>query len=149
MMREEPPLPPPHMPSMPSTTTKVSPNSIHPDPVLPNVLIPCRIMQSKEEEGEKGIFETFPKNQEQEVDGECLEFIKEDILEMAIPKEVRFYDTGQVITLKTPNLAEFSSPTTDVKIMLTHKLNPICDNCSNDVSRDRSNRGLTRGANLI
>ena len=38
---------------------------------------------------------------------------------------------------------------TDVKIMLTHKLNPICDNCSNDVSRDRSNRGLTRGANLI
>ena len=36
-----------------------------------------------------------------------------------------------------------------VKINLTHKLNPICDNCSNDVSRDRSNRGLTRGANLI
>ena len=33
--------------------------------------------------------------------------------------------------------------------MLTHKLNPICDNCSNEVSRDRSNRGLTRGANLI
>ena len=110
--REEPPLPQPHMPSMPSTTTKVSLNSICPDPVSPNVLIPCRIMQSKEEEGEKGIFETFPKNQEQEVDGECLEFIKEDTLETKIPKEVGFYDTGQVITLKTPNLAKSHIPAT-------------------------------------
>ena len=60
--KEEPPLPQPYMPSMSSTTTKVSLNSICPDPVSPNVLIPYRIMQSKEEEGEKGIFETFPKN---------------------------------------------------------------------------------------
>ncbi|KAM2322201.1 hypothetical protein ACFXTH_018893 [Malus domestica] len=52
-------------------------------------------MQSKEEEGEKGIFETFPKNQEQEVNGKCLEFIKEDTLETKIPKEVGFYDTGK------------------------------------------------------
>ncbi|KAM2605276.1 hypothetical protein TB2_034094 [Malus domestica] len=88
------PLPQPHIPSMSSTTTKVSPNSIRPNPVPQNVLIPCRIMQSKEEGGEKGIFETFPKNQEQEVDGECLEFFKEDIFEMTIPKEVGFYDTG-------------------------------------------------------
>ncbi|KAM2515534.1 hypothetical protein ACFX1W_027768 [Malus domestica] len=108
--REEPPLPQPHMPSMPSTTTKVSLNSICPDPVSPNVLIPYRIMQSKEEEGEKGIFETFPKNQEQEVDGECLEFIKEDTLETKIPKEVGFYDMGKVITLKTPNLAKSHIP---------------------------------------
>ncbi|KAM2904180.1 hypothetical protein COP2_003929 [Malus domestica] len=91
--REGPPLLQPHMPSMPSTTTKVSLNSICPDPVSPNVLIPCRIMQSKEEEGEKDIFETFPKNQEQEVDGECLEFIKEDTFETKIPKKVGFYDT--------------------------------------------------------
>ncbi|KAM3004171.1 hypothetical protein FF2_034449 [Malus domestica] len=110
--REEPPLPQPHMPSMPSTTTKVSLNSICPDPISPNVLIPCRIMQSKEEEGEKGIFKTFPKNQEQEVDGECLEFIKEDTLETKIPKEVGFYDTGKVITLKTPNLAKSHIPAT-------------------------------------
>ncbi|KAM1314700.1 hypothetical protein ACFX2F_018543 [Malus domestica] len=100
------------MPSMPSTTTKVSLNSIRLDPVSPNVLIPCRIMQSKEEEGEKGIFETFPKNQEQEVDGECLEFIKEYTLETKIPKEVGFYDTGKVITLKTPNLAKSHIPPT-------------------------------------
>ncbi|KAM1724597.1 hypothetical protein ACFX11_023032 [Malus domestica] len=110
--KEEPPLLPLHMPSMPSTTTKVSLNSIHLDPVSPNVLIPCRITQSKEEEGEKGIFKTFPKNQEQEVDGECLEFIKEDILETKNPKEVGFYDTGQVITLKTPNLAKSHIPAT-------------------------------------
>ncbi|KAM2314930.1 hypothetical protein ACFX1S_027885 [Malus domestica] len=104
--REEPPLPHPHMPSMPSTTTKVSLNSIHLDPISPNVLIHCRIMQSKEEEGKKGIFETFPKNQEQEMDGECLEFIKEDTLETKNPKEFGFYDTGQVITLKTPNMVK-------------------------------------------
>ncbi|KAM1566669.1 hypothetical protein ACFX11_045918 [Malus domestica] len=110
--REEPPLPHPHMPSMPSTTTKVSLNSICPNPVSPNVFISCRIMQSKEEEGEKDIFETFPKNQEQEVDGECLEFIKEDTLETKIPKEVEFYDTRQVITLKTPNLANSHIPAT-------------------------------------
>ncbi|KAM1560922.1 hypothetical protein ACFX1Z_004117 [Malus domestica] len=110
--REEPPLPQPHMPSMPSTTTKVSLNSICPDPVSPNVLIPCRIMQSNEEEGEKDIFETFPKNQEQEVDEECLEFIKEDTFETKIPKEVGFYDTGQVITLKTPNLTKSHIPAT-------------------------------------
>ena len=88
--RKEPPLPQPHMPSMPSTTTKVSLNSICPDPVSPNVLIPCRIMQSKEEEGEKGIFETFPTNQEQQVDGECLEFIKEYTLENKFPKKLDF-----------------------------------------------------------
>ncbi|KAM1920781.1 hypothetical protein ACFX15_024532 [Malus domestica] len=128
--REEPPLPQPHMPSMPSTKTKVSLNSICPDPVSPNVLIPCRIMQSKEEEGEKGIFETFPKTQEQEVDGECLEFIKKDTLETKIPKEVGFYDMGQVITLKTPNLAKFHipaifkdvvfAPTLEFKPLLNH-----------------------------
>ncbi|KAM0981471.1 hypothetical protein ACFX10_014568 [Malus domestica] len=110
--REEPPLLQPHMPSMLSTTTKVSLNSIRLDPVSPNVLIPCRIKQSKEEEGEKGIFKTFPTNQEQEVDGECLEFIKEDTLETKNPKEVGFYDTGQVITLKTPNLAKSHIPAT-------------------------------------
>ncbi|KAM1648417.1 hypothetical protein ACFX1Q_010435 [Malus domestica] len=69
-------------------------------------------MQSKKEEGEKGIFETFPMNQEQKVDGECLEFIKQDTLKTKIPKEVGFYDTGQVITLKTPNLAKSHIPAT-------------------------------------
>ena len=47
--------------------------------------------------------------QEKEVAGECLEFIKEDILETTIPKEVGFYDTGQGPIL-TPNLAECKVP---------------------------------------
>ncbi|KAM1560919.1 hypothetical protein ACFXTI_003859 [Malus domestica] len=117
------------MPSMPSTTTKVSLNSIYPDPVSPNVLIPCRIMQSKEEGGEKDIFETFPKNQEQEVDEECLEFIKEYTFETKIPKEVGFYDTGQVITLKTPNLAKSHIPATfkDVVFAPTLEFKPLPD----------------------
>ncbi|KAM0981390.1 hypothetical protein ACFX2A_014727 [Malus domestica] len=129
MAREEPPLPQPHMPSMPSTTTKVSLNSIRLDPVSPNVLIPCKIKQSKEEDGEKGIFETFLKNQEQEVDGECLEFIKEDTLETKIPKEVGFYHTGQVITLKTPNLAKSHIPPTfkDVVFAPTLEFKPLPD----------------------
>ncbi|KAM2903542.1 hypothetical protein COP2_003349 [Malus domestica] len=42
--------------------------------------------------------------------GECLEFIKEDTLETKIPKEVGFYDTGKVITPKTPNLAKSHIP---------------------------------------
>ncbi|KAM2147009.1 hypothetical protein ACFX1Q_003804 [Malus domestica] len=114
---------------MSSTTTKVSLNSICPDPVSPNVLIPCRIMQSKEKEGEKGIFETFPKNQEQEVDGECLEFIKEDTLEMKTPKEVGFYDMGKVITLKTPNLAKSHITATfkDVVFAPTLEFKPLLD----------------------
>ena len=33
--------------------------------------------------------------------------------------------------------------------LYAHKLNPICDNCSNDVSRDRSNRGVTRDAKYL
>ena len=46
------------------------------------------------------------------MDGECLEFIKEDTLELKIPKEVGFYDTGKVIILKTLNLAKSHIPAT-------------------------------------
>ena len=65
-------------------------------------------MQSNEEEGEKGIFETLPKIQEEEVVGDCLELIKEEMLVTTIPSEVEFYDTGQVTTL-TINLAKCNS----------------------------------------
>ncbi|CAN6686583.1 unnamed protein product [Malus baccata var. baccata] len=85
------------------------------------------IKQSKEEEGEKGIFETFPKNQEKEVDGECLEFIKEDTLETKNPKEVGFYDTRQVITLKTPNLAKSHIPATFKDVEPTLEFKPLPD----------------------
>ena len=68
--REEPPLPQPLLdlppllqPSKdptPFNSDKVIPYSILSNPVPPNVPIPCRFMQSNEEEGDKGIFETFP-----------------------------------------------------------------------------------------
>ena len=53
--------------------------------------------------------EAFPKVQ---VDISSLELIKEDVHETTIPKEVGFYDTGQVTTLKTPNMAEWAIPET-------------------------------------
>ena len=51
--------------------------------------------------------EAFPKVQ---VNIPILELIKEDVLEATISKEVRFYDTRQVITPKALNLAECNSP---------------------------------------
>ena len=77
-----PPLPQPPKDPTPPTLGKVVPYSILSDPVTPNVPIPCRFMQSNEEEGEKGIFETFPTIQEKEVVGDYLELIKEDVLQL-------------------------------------------------------------------
>ena len=102
-----PPLPQPSKDPPPPNSSKVSILSNHSPP---NVLIPCRFLQFNEEEGEKDIFEAFPNIQEKEVAGDCLELIKEDVLATTIPNEVEFYDTGQVTTLKTPNLAELSNP---------------------------------------
>ena len=64
-----PPLPQPPKDPTPSNSGKVVPYSILYDPIPPNVPIPCRFIQSKEEEGEEGIFETFPNIQEKEVVG--------------------------------------------------------------------------------
>ena len=100
-------LPQPPKDPTPHTFGKVVPYSILSDPVTPNVPIPCRF---NEEEGEKGIVETLPKTQEEEVAGDCLELIKEDVFATTIPNEVEFYDTGQVTTPKPPNLAEISNP---------------------------------------
>ena len=59
--RVEQPLPQPHKPFMPSKTIKVSPNSIPSNNIPPNVPFPRRFMQSKNEEEEKDILETFRK----------------------------------------------------------------------------------------
>ncbi|KAB2611211.1 S ribonuclease [Pyrus ussuriensis x Pyrus communis] len=106
--REETPLPQAPIAPTPSNSGKVVQNLILSNPIPPNVPIPCRFMNSKEEESEKDILEALPKVQSMEYQ----EFVKEDVLEANNPKEVEFHNTGQVITLKTPNLAEFSSPTT-------------------------------------
>ncbi|KAB2595521.1 S ribonuclease [Pyrus ussuriensis x Pyrus communis] len=101
MARVETPLPqPPQDPNSP-TIGKVVPNLIISNPIPPNVPIPCRFMNSKEEESEKDILEALPKVKSREYQ----EFIKEDVLATNNPKEVEFYDTGQG-TILTPNLAK-------------------------------------------
>ena len=125
----------------PCNSSKVVPNSILSNPIPPNVPILCRFLQSKKKKREKDIFETFPKVQvnipilgtikqvpkctefvkeicttrrriqEKELAGEYLEFIKEDVFETTISKEVGFYNIRQVTAL-TPNLAECNIPET-------------------------------------
>ncbi|KAM2731977.1 hypothetical protein EV2_035582 [Malus domestica] len=95
----------------PSNSSKVVPNSIPSKLIPPNVPFPRRFMQSKKEDSEKDIFETFPKIQEKEMAMEYLELIKEDVLETTIAKEVGFYNMGQVTAL-TPNMAKCNIPKT-------------------------------------
>ncbi|KAM1563378.1 hypothetical protein ACFX1X_038358 [Malus domestica] len=128
---------PPRVP-MPSNSGKVVPNSIHSNPITPNVPFPRRFLIPKEEESEKDIVEALPKVQsdipilgtpkqvpdcveipeenctprriqEKVVAGEYQEFIKEDVFETTKPKDVEFFDTGQVPTI-TFNLAESNIP---------------------------------------
>ena len=96
-------LPQPSKDPPPPNSSKIS---ILSNLIPSNVPIPCRF---NEEEGEKGIIETFPTIQEKEVVGDYLELIKDDVLATTIPNEVEFYDTGQVTTLQTTNPAEISN----------------------------------------
>ncbi|XP_070660539.1 uncharacterized protein [Malus domestica] len=59
--RVEQPLPQPPKPSMSSKTTKVSPYPVTSNVFPPNVPFPSRFMQTRNEEDEKGILETFRK----------------------------------------------------------------------------------------
>ncbi|KAM1227677.1 hypothetical protein ACFX2J_006863 [Malus domestica] len=58
---EEQPLPQPSKPSTPSNSGKVGSNSILSNPIPPNVPFPSRFKQSKKEENETDILETFKK----------------------------------------------------------------------------------------
>ena len=96
-------LPQPSKDPPPPNSSKIS---ILSNLIPSNVPIPCRF---NEEEGEKGIIETFPTIQEKKVVVDYLELIKDDVLATTIPNEVEFYDTGQVTTLQTTNMAEISN----------------------------------------
>ncbi|KAM2308070.1 hypothetical protein FF2_029873 [Malus domestica] len=61
--RMEQPLPQPSCPSNPSSSTKVSANPNSPSSIPLNVPFPSRLRQSKKEENEKDILETFWKVQ--------------------------------------------------------------------------------------
>ena len=99
-------LPQPSKDPPPPNSSKIS---ILSNLIPSNVPIPCRF---NEEEGEKGIFETFPKSQEKEVDRECgLEFVKDQ--ELVINWKWK-YDKGQASALKIPNLAECTIPFPDL-----------------------------------
>ncbi|CAL9012625.1 unnamed protein product, partial [Prunus brigantina] len=81
MAREEQPLlQSPKAPAQPNSG-KVVPNSTHSNPIPPNVPFPRRFMQSKKEENEKDILETFRKVQ---VNIPLLDAIKQ------VPKYAKF-----------------------------------------------------------
>ncbi|KAM1034733.1 hypothetical protein TB2_037527 [Malus domestica] len=63
MVWVEQPLPQPLKASKPSNTGKLGPSSSTSNPIPPNVPFPRRFMQSKKEESEKDILETFMKVQ--------------------------------------------------------------------------------------
>ncbi|KAB2615227.1 S ribonuclease [Pyrus ussuriensis x Pyrus communis] len=105
--RVETPLPQPPQDPNSATIGKVVPNLIISNPIPPNVPIPCKFMNSKEEESENDILEALQKVKSREYQ----EFIKEDVLVTNNPKEVEFYDTGQG-TILTPNLAKCKVPET-------------------------------------
>ncbi|KAB2631094.1 S ribonuclease [Pyrus ussuriensis x Pyrus communis] len=59
--RVETPLPEAPIAPTPSNSSKVVPNLISSNPIPPNIPIPCRFMNSKEEESEKDTLEALPK----------------------------------------------------------------------------------------
>ncbi|KAM2234880.1 hypothetical protein ACFXTI_013088 [Malus domestica] len=61
--RVVPPMPQPPKPSHPSTSGNVVPNVVNSNTNLPNVPFPRRFAQSKKEESEKDILDTFRKVQ--------------------------------------------------------------------------------------
>ncbi|CAN2060891.1 unnamed protein product [Malus fusca] len=111
---------------MPSNSGEEVLSSIHSDIVPPNVLFPCRFLNPKEEVNEKYVVEDLPKVQsdiqilgvpnqvpdgietfketctprriipENEVAGEFVEYIKEDVVETTNAKEIEFDNKGHV-----------------------------------------------------
>ena len=79
--RVEKTLPQPPRPSKPSNSDKVSPNSINSNLIPPNVPFPRRFLQSRKEESEKDILDTFRKVQ---VNIPLLDAIKQ------VPKYAKF-----------------------------------------------------------
>ena len=114
---------------MPSNSGEEVLSSIHSNPIPPNVPFPHRFLIPNIKESEKDIVEALPevqseipilsvpnqvpdcvelfeesctprrRIQDNDVAGECVECIKEDVHETIKPKEVEFYDTGQATTI--------------------------------------------------
>ena len=116
MTRVEHPLPQPPKPSMPSKATKVVPNPVTSNVIPPNVPFPRRFMQSRNEEDEKDILETFRKVH---VNIPLLDAIKQ------IPKNAKFFKK-LCITRKRIRKKEVVYVSENVSAMLQRKLPPKC-----------------------
>ncbi|CAL9024789.1 unnamed protein product, partial [Prunus brigantina] len=122
--REEKPLPQfPKAPTQPNLG-KVVPNSTHSNHIPPNVPFPRRFMQSKKEENEKDILETFRKVQ---VNIPLLDAIKQ------VPKYAKFLKELCTTRRRNSN-KEVVRVSENVSAVLQRKLPPKCKDPA-----DRSN----------
>ncbi|KAM1743793.1 hypothetical protein ACFX12_013655 [Malus domestica] len=88
--RKEPPLPQPHMPSMPSTTTKVSLNSIHPDPVHQMSLFLAGLCNPRKKKVIKASSEPFQRIKSKKWMGNVYNSSKKIPLRRKLPKKLDF-----------------------------------------------------------
>ncbi|KAM2981792.1 hypothetical protein FF2_013066 [Malus domestica] len=114
--KDEQSLPPPSSPPKPSQTTKVSPNSTFSSSIPLNVPFPGRFRQSKKEEAEKDILETFRKVQ---VNIPLLDAIKQ------VPRYAQFLEELCTSRRRISN-KEVVQVSENVSAMLQRKLPPKC-----------------------
>ncbi|KAM1216920.1 hypothetical protein ACFX2J_013150 [Malus domestica] len=114
--KDEQSLPPPSSPPKPSQTTKVSPNSTFSSSIPLNVPFPGRFRQSKKEEAEKDILETFRKVQ---VNIPLLDAIKQ------VPRYAKFLKELCTSRRRISN-KEVVQVSENVSAMLQRKLPPKC-----------------------
>ncbi|KAM2034974.1 hypothetical protein ACFX16_038126 [Malus domestica] len=111
-------LPPPSNPPKSSSTTKVSPNSTFSSSIPLNVPFPGRFRQSKKEEAEKDILETFRKVQ---VNIPLLDAIKQ------VPRYAKFLKELCTTRRRISN-KEVVQVSENVSAVLQRKLPPKCKN---------------------
>ncbi|KAM2154918.1 hypothetical protein ACFX1Q_046672 [Malus domestica] len=114
--RVVPPMPQPHKPSHPSTSGNVVPNVVNSNTNLPNVPFPRRFTQSKKEESEKDILDTFRKVQ---VNIPLLDAIKQ------VPRYAKFLKE-LCTTRKRISNKEVVKVSENVSAVLQRKLPPKC-----------------------
>ncbi|CAN6679705.1 unnamed protein product [Malus baccata var. baccata] len=114
--KEDQPLPQPPKASKPSQTIKVSPNSSSSSSIPLNVPLHSRFRQSKKEENEKDILETFRKVQ---VNIPLLDAIKQ------VPKYAKFLKK-LCTTRKRISNKEVVQVSENVSVVLQRKLPPKC-----------------------
>ncbi|KAM1349386.1 hypothetical protein ACFX10_003529 [Malus domestica] len=114
--KDEQSLPPPSSPPKQSQTTKVSPNSTFSSSIPLNVPFPGRFRQSKKEEAEKDILETFRKVQ---VNIPLLDAIKQ------VPRYAKFLKELCTSRRRISN-KEVVQVSENVSAMLQRKLPPKC-----------------------